>query len=271
MIIQKQNGTSFDIADYGLIRLFHHIPSASITHTSLTVEGRGDIITSSTIGGRTISVEFGFRVTDIYDYYLLRDELNALFLLDEPFYIIFKREPYKRWKVRLSGQFMVEPTTRIKSFTVDFVTEKPFAESVGTSLDLQNRKESDVNLWGHGMGIDSDKEYFYRFASNDFVVDNIGNVAVNPRMHDLEITLKGTFSSSVKITNKTTGDVFQYNRGLSSTDELKVKGVRTLKNGVSDFKNTNKKLLTLATGNNQISVEGGTVESIAFNFRFLYK
>lgn len=270
MIIQLQNGTSFDVADYGLIRLFHRIPSASINHTTSSVEGIGEIITSSTIGNRTIPVEFGFRVIDVYDYYLLRNELNNLFLHNEPFYIIFKREPFKRWKVRLSSQFNIEPTKNIKSFTVEFITEKRFAESVGTSLDLQNRKEWDVDLWGYGMGIEWDKDYFYQFASNNFIVENVGNVAVDPREHELEIVLKGVFSNNVKITNRTTGDVYQYNRALSSTDELKLVGIRTLRNGISDFKNTNKKLITLASGNNSISVEGGTVDSIAFNFRFPY-
>lgn len=268
MIIELLNGTRFDIKDYSLKRLFHRVPSAEISHDTTTVEGRGDIITQSTILNRTISVELLYIAKDIYDYYLLRDELNALFTRDEAFYIIFKREPYKRWKVKLAQQFETEPNSRMRSFIVDFRTVDKYAESIA---DTSTIKEWDVDKWGWNGTIDWDDDLKYTFNTNSFTVKNLGSVLIDPRESELEIIVKGTFGNYVKITNQTTGDMYQYNGALSSTDTLKLKGIQTLKNGLSVFKNTNKKLLTLAVGNNQITVEGGTVSSIAFNFRFLYK
>jgi predicted phage tail component-like protein len=272
MIIEQLNGTRYDIKNHSLKRLYHRIPSPSVEHTTSTVEGRsGDVFLNTRFSGRTISVELLYIARDIYDYYLLRDELNGLFARNEAFYIIFKTEPYKRWKVRLAQGFSMEPSGNMRSFTIEFVCENIFAESVGTSLDLQNQKEWDIGLWGWGMGLDWDKEYQYEFNDNSFTVENIGNVAIDPCEHELEIIVKGEFSDGVTITNQTTGDVYKYNEPLSSTDNLALSGIRTLKNGTSDFKSTNKKLLTLAPGENSITVEGGTLTSIAFNFRFLYK
>ncbi len=271
MIIELLDGTRFDIENYSLKRLFHRIPSLTVEHSTATVEGRdSDIFIDSRFSGRTIPVELVYMARDIYDYYLLRDELNALFARKEPFFIIFKREPYKRWKVRLENSFETEPSSNMRPFTVNFICENIFAESVGTSLELAEQN-FDSGLWGFGSGIDVDKEYQYEFSSSSFVVENIGNIPIDPREHDLEITIKATAASYFQITNNTTGDVYRYNGALSSTDTLTLKGIRTLKNGVSAFKDTNKQLLTLAVGSNSISITGGTVSSIAFNFRFLYK
>lgn len=272
MIIELMNGTRIDVEKkYGIKRLFHRIPSLIVEHLTESVEGRGDLVVGTQYKQRTIPVTFMYKVSDIYGYYLLRDELNGLFARNEPFYIIFKREHYKRYKVRLSQQLAIEPAQRMKEFDVDFRMENLLAESVGTSLDLQNQGTWDSDLWGFGSGINYDAQYNYTFNSNSFVVKNIGNEKIDPRQSQLDIALKGIFNSYVQITNQTTGEVYRFNNALSSTDTLKLSGIRTLKNSLSAFKHTNHKLLTLTTGDNLITVEGGTVSSIVFDFRFLYK
>lgn len=271
MIIQFLDGTTKDIQDYNLKRLFHQIPSLDVNHVIESVEGRGSLVVGTQYQQRVITATLLYIVQDIYGYYLLRDELNALFARDEPFYIIFKREHWKRYKVRLAQQLEIEPNQHMNSFDISFRMDDLFAESVGTSLDLQNRGEWDADLWGFGSGIDYDTNYNYTFNTNNFLVKNIGNHKIDPRISNLEITLKGTFNSFVQITNHTTGDVYRFNNPLSSTDTLRLSGVRTLKNSLSAFKHTNHKLITLALGDNQITVEGGTIDSVVFDFRFLYK
>lgn len=271
MIIELLNGTRYDIEDFGLKRLFHRIPSVELKHLTESVEGRGNLIVGTQFSQRTIEVTLLYRVSDIYDYYLLRDEMNALFARNEAFYIIFKREHWKRYKVRLAQQLSIEPASKMNSFDISFLMEDLFAESVGTSLDLQNHGTWDSDLWGFGSGIDYDTQYNYTFSTNEFVVKNIGNEKIDPRQSQLDILLKGVFNSYAQITNHTTGDVYRFNNTLSSTDTLKLSGVRTLKNSLSAFKHTNRKLVSLAPGDNRITVEGGTVSSVVFDFRFLYR
>lgn len=268
MIIEYANGTRVDIADHNLTRLFHYIPSADVEHTSASVECIGEIVTHTQIKNRVISVEFMVKSYDLFDYYLLRDEINALFTRDDAFYIIFKREPYKRYKVRLAKQFEVPPQKRLGKFTVEFITVQRFAESIASISDL---KEWDTDKWAWNGLISWDDDLQYTFDDNTFTVANLGNVVIDPRYCALDITLTGVFSRYVTITNTTTGDVYTYNGALTASDTLVLSGVKSLKNGVSVFKDTNKKLITLAVGNNIFTVEGGTVNSIAFNFRFLYK
>ncbi|MDM5229640.1 phage tail family protein [Lysinibacillus pakistanensis] len=271
MIVQFSDGTTKDIQEYNLKRLFHRIPSLGMDHMFEPVEGRGDLVAGTQYKQRVITVTLLYIVQDICGYDLLRDELNALFTRDEAFYITFKREHWKRYKVRLAQQLEIDPNRHMNSFDITFRMDDLFAESFGTSLDLQNRGEWDEDIWGFGSGINYDTQYSYTFNTNSFVVKNIGNQTIDPRKSSLEITLKGTFNSFVQIKNNTTGDVYRFNNALSSTDTLKLSGIRTLKNSLSAFKHTNHKLLTLAPGDNNITVEGGTVNSVVFDFRFLYK
>jgi len=268
MIIELSNGKKLDIANYSLKRLFHHIPSVSISHNTEQVDGRdGLLFLETTFDSRIITVEFLYESYDIYDYYLIRDEINALFTRKESFYITFKNEPYKRYLVRLNQAFEVEPDQYMNSFTVEFTCVNVFGESVASTL---SKKEWDIDAWAWNGQITWDDNLTYSFNTNSFTVVNIGNVDINPRQSDLNIVLKGSFSSSVTITNQTTGDFYTYNGSLGANDTLTIKGVQSFKNGTSVFRNTNKELITLQTGANNFTIHGGTVSSISFDFRFLY-
>ena len=269
MIVQLQDNTRIDLNEYGVKRLFHYIPSLSLTHKTQTIEGRGDIIVSSEYKQRNIKATLLFIVDNIYKYYSLRDEFNALFARNESFYITFKREAWKRYKVRLASQLDIEPANHMNSFDVEFIMMDKYAESVETSLEFEKQGfDNTVIPVGH---ITDTTGYNYTFTSDKFTVKNIGNAIVDPRESFLDITLKGTFSKEVKITNSTTGDEFIYTGELLATDTLKLTGVRTLKNDVSALKNTNKKLITLNPGDNEFIISGGVVTNAVFEFRFLYK
>ncbi|MGE7954806.1 phage tail domain-containing protein [Lysinibacillus xylanilyticus] len=158
----------------------------------------------------------------------------------------------------LTGKFIVELETYLL----------PYAESAATLKDL---KLWDINKWEWNQGLTWDGEMEYRFTSNSFTLKNFGNVKVDPRESELKITIKATASSYLEIRNVTTGEVFRFNGALSTSDTLVLNGIHTYKNGANAILNTNKKLLTLAPGNNVFVVTGGTIQSIEFDFRFLYK
>ena len=268
MIIEYVDGMQIDIADHNLRRLYHYVPSLEVEHSTATIDGHADIITQTRFKRRMITVDFMLKSYDTFDYYLLRDEINALFAIHESFYIIFKREPYKRYKVLLAKQFEVPPQKRLGQFTITFIMVDLYAESIASTSDT---KEWDVDKWAWNGLISWDDDLQYTFDSNTFTVANLGNVVIDPRYCVLDITLTGVFNNHVTIKNTTTGDVYTYNGALTTSDTLVLSGVKSLKNGVSVFKDTNKKLITLAVGNNTFTVEGGTLTSIAFNFRFLFK
>lgn len=268
MIIQLLSGKQLDIADYSLKRLFHHIPSVSLSHNTESVDGRdGLLFLETTFDSRLITVELLYESYDIYDYYLLRDEINALFTRKESFYIIFKNEPYKRYLVRLNQSFEVEPNMYMNSFTIEFTCVNIFGEAIAST---NSKKEWDVGVWAWNGQITWDDDITYSFSSNTFSVINLGTVDIDPRQSELNITLTGDFASQVMIKNETTGDVYIYNGSLTFGQALALYGIQSFKNGSSVFKDTNKRIIRLASGENKFTISGGTVSSINFDFRFLY-
>lgn len=274
MIIEFLDGQTFDIEKRGMIRLFHYIPPLTILRESIKIPGRsGSIPVGYSYGERTIKVQLMYKVADIYDFYLFRDEVNAKFAMREPFYITFKREPYKRWFVSLAAPFEIEPNKQAGEFELEFVCENVFAESVGTCQQLVDRN-FDSGLWGWGSGIDVDKEYAYSFDKTNFIVENIGTADIDPHENNLRITVRGTFPKGFSMTNTTTGETYMYTAALAANDTLRIDNVRTFRNGVSDFKHAKDgQLISLRSGPNNLNIDtrGGTLTSVVFDFKFLYK
>ncbi|MEY9980067.1 phage tail domain-containing protein [Lysinibacillus sp. RC79] len=253
-----------------IVALHSNIATPSYDYVTAEVENGRRVVLDRILQPRSIDTKFLLKAYDFHDTYLLRDEFYQLLSSYEELYFHESALPHKRWKVLLNSEAMGEKGYSHASYDLRLLSVDGIAETLGTSLDLQNRKEWDINLWSWGMGLEWDKEYRYEHSSNNFVIDNIGNLAIDPREHELEITIKATASNYLEIKNTTTGDIYRYNGSLTTNDVLVLKGIQSLKNGVSVFKNTNKKLLTLGIGSNQFTVTGGTIASISFDFRFLY-
>jgi len=268
LIIELINGTRFDIADYNLKRLYHYIPSANIEHNSAEVDGRSDIILNSKINSRVITVDFVYISQDIFDFYLLREEINNLFLREEAFYITFKNEPHKRWLVKVANQYNLQPNQRLETFTVEFLTMNAYAESVATTTTL---KEWDIDSWAWNGTIDWDDVPVYSYFTDNFIIKNLGNTTVNPRESFLEISISANADRFIQLNNATTGEVFRYNGTLTTNDRFVINGIRTTKNDVSVFGDTNKRLLRLVPGDNRILISGASLAITTFNFRYLYK
>ncbi|WP_107841889.1 phage tail domain-containing protein [Metasolibacillus meyeri] len=269
-LIFVKNGNQINLRDAGIRVMEFEPESLDAMNESYNIDGSGYIVTSRGYNTRYIDATFKVSGYDLADYAQFHRDLFALFGSKEDFYIIDTKEYGLWWHVRNDGKFSLRRTIKNGMFSIRLICITPYAQSRGSCMDLQSHKEWDVDLWSWGMGLDWDKEYKYVHSTNNFVIDNIGNVSIDPREHELEITIKATAASYLQIINQTTGDVYRYNDALTASDTLVLSGIRTLKNGISVFKDTNKKLLALAAGENHITVEGGTIISAAFNFRFLY-
>ncbi|GAQ18039.1 glycoside Hydrolase Family 73 [Oceanobacillus picturae] len=266
-IIQRLNGDTHDLKQLGIRTKNFIVSSPDYVHNTESLEGRpGAIDMGSTIGPRQITCEFKAIAYDMADFPLMRDEIFKLFRSDEAFYIIDPKNPGKRWLVKVSGTYELDQKFVYGDFSVQMVCNKGLAESIGTSL---SPREWDVNLWQWGMGIPYD-DYEYEHTTSNFTIYNAGTETIDPRFNDLVITIKATTSDYIEIINKTTGETYRYNGSLTSNDTLIIDGIRSTKNSLSVFRDTNKKLLTLLPGPNDIEVKGATVERILFDFRFLY-
>lgn len=283
--ITRMNGETFTLAQRGITVKDFNVSSVEIENEFETVDGRdGFVDMGASYGGRTITAPFYFKAADLLDYPLLRDDLSRIVSSKEPFYISELRRPSsvmtacngaedyheeseKRYLVRSAGAYNVEQTFRIGEGELTFVTVGlPYAESVGTTLDPLTFT---AEKWQVGQGLTLE-EPKYAHSTATFRIFNAGDVAVDPRQMPLKIVYRGA-SSGLAIRNNTTGDVWAYGGTSGTSDQLTLDGVRSLKNGASVFKDTNKRLITIAPGWNDFTLTGATGSFlISFEHRFYY-
>lgn len=267
LIIQRINGQPIDISNYNL-RLVEFDPDSPEYKTRYEdVEGAdGAIDLGATIGIRKLKATCKVSARDMYDIALLRNEIFQLFHSKEAFYLIDKREMGKRWLVKVDP-YSISTLRYVRSeVTLQFIAAFPFAESIGTTLDDFT---FDSGLWQIGQGLIA-KDLSYIHSVSSFRIYNAGNVPINPRRMPLLITFKGA-STNLKIRNKTTGDEWSYTGTTSANDTIRLDRVRSTKNSLSIFRDTNRKLISIESGWNDFEITGATSPfSISFDFRFYY-
>mgnify|MGYP001047288798 CR=1 FL=1 len=264
--IERLNGTQYKLSEHDITVNYFKVDSPSPRFYWEEIEGRDGLIDQGTeYGERKLYGDFEFVAADFLDFPLLRNEIFRMLDSREAFYLIDSREPGKRWLVKSEGFSPDQLIANRGKFNTNFISPSSFAESIGTTLDPLT---FDAELWQTGQGLTLD-ETMYTHSTTSFQIYNAADgVTINPREMPLEITFKGA-SSNLTITNTTTGDVWQYTKTTASGDTLLLTGVRSLKNGLSVFSDTNKKLISLAPGYNNFTITGATGSfTISFAFRF---
>ncbi|QNG61785.1 phage tail family protein [Bacillus sp. PAMC26568] len=269
MRLQDLNGNEIDLKSLGLKCLSFIPESLSPQFFEDEDEGTdGSEIIGTKISKRILYSGFFMRAMDHYDYQLLRDEIYKIFDPRKELFIIDKRLPGKRWKARNSTAFRPEYLDASEgTFDINFISPKPYAESIGTTMDPFT---FDSELWQIGQGLLTD-DLIYKHATNSFLIYNAGDIAIDPRKVPLIIKYKGG-STNLQIKNNTTLDIWTYTGTTATNETIEINRTRTLKNTVVPvFGDTNRKLITLAPGWNEIELTGtsGSFE-ITFDFRFYY-
>jgi hypothetical protein len=244
------------------------ISSPDPEHITSTVEGKnGSNYHGTTLKDRKITSTISVEAWDYIDFDLARDEIFSIFNPLKKFYIIRDLQPAKRMLVSVNNSFEIDyDTLEDGEFSVEFVIHSVFLESVGTTLDEMSF-EKEKWQFGQGLIVDETK---YIHSSNSFRIFNAGNIDVDPREFPLEITFKGN-SNNLKIINKTTGDTLEYSGTTTNNDLFVIDRIRVFKNGLTVLGDTNRNLISLATGWNDFTIEGTTGSfEISFNFRFYY-
>lgn len=268
MIILSNGTEELNYDKFAIRGINVSIPSPSwATHYETVDVGYGQIPLDRKLDARPIDVRFLMRSEDFNDSYLLRDELYRLIAKEGYLYLSEKRQPGKRWKVYFEG--MNEPERaglHTMVMVASFVAPLGLSESVGTTL---NKREFDENKWQFGQGLTfEDKEYVH--STNRFKIYNAGDVAIDPRKLPLKIIYRGA-SNRLTIKNHTNDTVWNYTGTSGANDSVTLDGIHSFKNDVSIFGSTNKQLVTLEKGWNDIELSGtsGTF-LISFDFRFYF-
>lgn len=241
------------------------------------VEGiNGYIYKGSTFETRNIEVSLMMTARDTRDYRLLRDDVFSFFNGNDYLYISEEYESGKRYKFTVEESFIPERFNQrisVVQFNLEMVN-LPFAESIGTTQDIQNRGvNADDELWGFGMGLITDDEALkYTHTGTSFRIYNAGNVPIHPFQQELKITISNVEGSTsfLELKNETNGTLFRVNEGVTNGKTVVLDGPNITSNGLQYLRKTNKQFIELVPGWNEFTVKGATSAKVSFDFRFYY-
>ena len=274
----------------------------------------GRILLSSQYRKRTITVDCYVVSTKLNDNSRLRDEFYSLTNSNEPIHIrelrrtvplnyrfvqpteddyqeideynvlVFNHEPFndnhyvngRQYQVMCSDVVVPEENDRKINFSIKFETvELPFAESIGTSLELEKRP--DRELWSNDMLIPFDEEDARRKYSFTNVYNNSvyyhGNVPNDQFNLFKKVTV--VLGKNVKAT-----EIFKFTLGnsdvmtieganLKKGDKIVYDGVQTFRNGIpiNDLASNAQPKFYPGWNNFEFNQQ---VKSVTFDLKFYY-
>lgn len=216
----------------------------------------------------TLSFDIRSREQSMFDLVLQKTELRELFTREPEFYLIYSKEPGKKYRVVYDSIDDERKGAIYTRYTVNLGAIRGYSESIATTLTDFNLEEE----WQFSQGLVAE-DYKYTHQTSHFIIYNAGSFEIDPREHYLRIALEGESEGNVTIFNKTTGDRFIYYPSLSTNlgQTLVLDGVIPKLNGVSCGINTNHGLINLVEGVNEIEIQNITRVKSSWDFRFLYK
>src|SRR5690625_1614234 len=247
--VQREGQSPIDLHELGVRTKDFIVAAPSYEHTTESIEGMdGVVVLGSTLSPRTIRALFKFASDDWIDFGRIRDDIFSLFDGKQSFYLIDKRQPEKRWKVKTNGQYEIPQEGLFGDFEVNFIAFNGYAESIGTTTM--------ASTFEHLEDLPVTYTDYTDIYATKFKVYNPGK-RIDPRsINDfLKITYKGN-SDNLRIENKTTGDKWAYNGTSNLDDKIVLEGIRSTKNDLSIFRETNKRIITLEHGWNEFEISG---------------
>ena len=295
-----KNGTSYLVSDNKLTGTSLEVLSFVVGGIQQNqtfndgIDGRSRLFSGSEDKFRRITLNVKAEAYDIHDISHLRNAINELF--DGEFYIREKRIKTVNVEYESPGQktgelnfgkpeyvngqqhkvVKVNAIDHEELLTNEFVieletTDLPYGESVYTTKELNDTGLSALaEKYGLVDGIDDEKTQ-YVFTDNTFSVWNAGNVTVEPESMYIYITLGlVTTDGSLKLTNKTTGETFAFNKAVTDRN-IYLDGMDINEGtAINALRNTNRQRIKLVPGVNNFEITGATFSQITVSFKFYY-
>ena len=145
--------------------------------------------------------------------------------------------------------------------------------ALGERIKIRSGVITGETLSSSDIGANMTPVMSVRSINNNFTVYNAGNVTVEPESMDIRISLSSmrTYDNNLTIKNLTTGESHIFENGISGGTTYVIEGVTVSQNQVNRFRDTNKRFISLAPGDNEFEVNGATYGEIRFEFKYLYK
>lgn len=198
--------------------------------------------------------------------------------LQEMYEVLYQRKAYYLhtnlmpgifYKARVSDLQLTKWNGSIAQIKIEWSVIKGCGESFGTTLKPFTLESEE---WQIGQGVLAE-DHQYIHTKNHIQIYNGGSFEINPRMHELKITIQTYSQGGFKLTNRTTGEMFKFNDNerLYDTDTVVIDGPKIYKNGIRCGRLTNLGLISLSPGINEIDIDNVSRVKTSWDFRFLYK
>ncbi|WP_432368670.1 phage tail domain-containing protein [Staphylococcus chromogenes] len=311
--ITKRDGTKYRLGDYGVIVKDIQVDGLESEENYSKIDSlHGRFLNGTTYSKRRISVPCFFEVDKLADFQMFRDLLFDLVTDTEPFYIRelrkkeksnykfleplattfqkmdkFGRPDYnhtefdsdyyvsgKQYLVKLHNTIQPKQTYKKANIELEFeTTELPFAESIGTSLDLE--KNDKLDIWSQDMNITfnekskerkytfenikSDSVYYHGNVPNDqFNMYNTVTIKLGQDTKDFSWTLQYSEIMTIRGLNLKAGDTIKYN------------GIDVTRNGITINEYTRLSQPKFKHGYNKFEFNQ-TVRKVVFDMKFYFK
>lgn len=210
----------------------------------------GSRLLSTSYGTRELKMGMIFRGMDEGDAMLAYDALQRFLISRDPYWICFANWPQRMYYVRAK---LAAPTfASEKSWTC----EVTFTDIIGLSRSVGTTQEPVL-----GFGNNLEVQPRYSFNSNSFTLVNTSDVLIDPerRGHPFKMTLQGSSSGKMKVTNTTTSTSIYKESGFNGSFVLD--GVEPSCNGKNCSIDTDCGIITLQIGENHFQVDNfnGTI------------
>lgn len=272
MKIITQEGT-YDINDIlsNFIFLEAKASYPNENNESNTFQGvDGELPTVATFAPFNLEVSCGFDGIDENDRNLAELKLRQLFFRRQPYYIITSDNPGLKYRVNNPD---VNPDyldfSAIK-FDMTFSCRDGYAETV---KETDEYSLSNGN-WQFGVDLLADDDIKYKHDTTSFRIYNGSSDTINPLLrHKFKLLINIDAPKGFKIINHTTGNTFQYKKGIKQNQQLILKGVHPILDNQRVGIDTNRQWLTLKEGFNDIEIKGENIgkTTTQWIFPFIFK
>ena len=266
------NGKTISLTDFENFMYLDFVENDVQINTNTTeINGIDGVLTgASNFAPFELELNFIFSGLDIKDYHLFKSKLRSLIYQREPYYVWHSDMPGKKYAVLPSATEIEDLYSRNGKITLKFTVFKGYSESL-KETDQFSLSSGD---WQFEAGVLSDDEIKYTHNTTAFKIYNGSSDAINPLLrHQFKLVINVDAPKGFKITNNTTGDVFEYKKAIKSNQTLTINGVHPFINNKRVGIDTNWQWLTLEQGFNDIEITGENIGNVKTQwvFPFIYR
>ncbi|OEK55977.1 phage tail protein [Staphylococcus equorum] len=254
-----------------LLFLDHIEEDVEVNANTTEINGTdGVLMGPTTFGPFNLILNFSFKGLDTKDLKLYKQKLRNILYRREPYYVWHSDMPGKKYAVYCDSNDNENLTNSFATFAVTFVVFKGYSESL-KDTDEFSLSSGD---WQFEGGLLSDDEIKYKHDTTSFKIYNGSSDVINPLLrHRFKLIVNIDAPKGFKVTNKTTGDTFEYKKAIKRNQTLTINGVHPFINNNRVGIYTNWQWLTLAESFNDIEITGENISKVSTQwiFPFIYR